>query len=130
MISAKSITTTEKYKTVISTRDNTLIADELKSIGGGELGFTPKELLAASLASCTGITLKMYADHKGMNIRNIEVSVQFHRNEELNTTYFERTIHIEGEYSAEQAERLLNVATKCPVHKILSNTCEIKTQIA
>ena len=55
----------ELYKTEIRSETNFIVSDEPESSGGKDLGFSPKELLAASLASCTGITLRMYANRKG-----------------------------------------------------------------
>jgi len=122
-----AITTKEKYKTELSNGTKTLIADENTQNGGKDAGFDPQELLSASLASCTSITLRMYADHKNMDIDKIEVTVEIKKDDTLKQTHFERSIKITGSISEDQSDRLLSVADKCPVHKILMGTSYINT---
>lgn len=130
MIEVKASTGQEHYKTIISTNNNSLIADEPLDEGGQDLGFTPKELLAASLASCTSITLRMYADRKEWKVDNISVSVTLEIDRETNTSSFKRTVAITGDLDEQQRNRMLTIANACPVHKILSGSITIHTELA
>lgn len=117
------------YATTITTATHTLVADEPVAHGGTATGFAPEELLAASLASCTSITLRMYADRKQYAVESIEVDVTVSRDNTLNTTVIARKITIHGPITDEERNRLLEIANKCPVHKILSNQITIITDI-
>ena len=117
------------YATTITTATNTLVADEPVAHGGTAAGLAPEELLAASLASCTSITLRMYADRKQYAVDSIEVNVLISRDNNLNFTDIKRNITIHGTITDEERTRLLEIANKCPVHKILSSQITIKTDI-
>lgn len=117
----------ELYVTEIHSENNTILSDEPLSNGGQDKGFNPFELLASSLASCSCITLKMYANRKQWNIDQIQVAVTI--TSDLNQTNFERNISFVGEIDDEQKKRLLVIANSCPVHKILSNSIQVQTKI-
>lgn len=117
----------ELYVTEIHSENNTILSDEPLSNGGQDKGFNPFELLASSLASCSCITLKMYANRKQWNIDQIQVEVTI--TSDLNQTNFERNISFVGEINDEQKKRLLVIANSCPVHKILSNSIQVQTKI-
>ena len=117
----------DKFKTTIKTATNTLIADEPLELEGQDLGFSPKELLTAALGSCTIITLKMYANHKGWNLTDVNIEVTFDWNNEETKSVFTRKIELIGNLTEEQKDRLLKIADKCPVHKVLMNPTEIET---
>jgi putative redox protein len=118
----------EKYKVSIEWRNGLIIADEPEEIGGKDLGPDPYTLLLASLASCTLSTLRMYIDRKGWNIPTILISVNMFQNTETNlVTIFEREITFTENISDEIKERLLTIAKKCPVSKILENNITINT---
>lgn len=120
----------EHYKIEITSESgNTLISDEPIESGGKDLGFSPKELLIASLAACTNATLRMYADRKDWPLEEVKVHSELIENPENKTTSINRRIHLVGNLSDEQKNRLLHIANLCPVHKILSNPIEINTQI-
>jgi putative redox protein len=106
---------------------NILIADEPLSKGGGDTGFAPQELLAASLAACTGATLRMYAIHKEWDLQDAEVHVTLDWDPETNTTAINRSIKLTGNLDEKQLERLMRVAEACPVHKIISHPINIVT---
>lgn len=109
---------------------NTVIADEPLSDGGSDLGFSPSELLASSLATCTCVTLRMYADHKGWPLEEVLAEVNFSRDKELNVSNIERNITLVGpELTPEQRQRLLQVANTCYIHKTLTNPINIHTQL-
>ncbi len=117
------------YRMDITTATNAIVADEPLELGGGDLGFTPDELLAASLGACTSATLRMYADRKGWdNLTGVEVTVTFNRGNDR--SFFNRNIVLEGELTEEQRTRLLEIANKCPVHRTLSNASEINTVLS
>lgn len=115
------------YATEIKSATNTLIADEPISHGGTGKGFAPMELLASSLAACTSITLRMYADRKEWALDSIEVLVDIERNSD--SSLFKREIFLKGNLNQEQTDKLLDIANHCPVHKILSNTILIHTTL-
>ena len=85
---------------------------------------------AASLAACTCITLRMYAERKKWNLMEVKTRVTLIGNAEKNITNIKREIELIGDLSHEQRERLLYVANHCPVHKILSNPIEIETKLS
>ena len=117
------------YKTEIRSATNTIISDEPESIGGTDLGFAPDELLAASLAACTCITLRMYADRKEWALHDVIVEITFDKSTEENKTNIIRSIQLFGDLDNEQRSKLLDIADKCPMHKLLSNPTEIKTEL-
>lgn len=120
---------TELYKTEIQSKTNLIISDEPDSSGGKDLGFAPKELLAASLAACTCITLRMYANRKGWNLTDVKVEVTFETDSAENKFKIIRDIQLFGDLDIDQKARLLNIADKCPIHKILTNPIEIITAL-
>ena len=103
------------------------LADAEVSRGGAGTGPSPHEYLAAALASCTSMTLKMYSERKDWKLENAIVTVDIERTNDLEI--FIRDIQLIGELDAEQKERLLDVATKCPIHKALAGEIQIKTQL-
>jgi putative redox protein len=117
------------YKTEIQSASHTIIADEPESNGGKDLGFAPKELLAASLAACTSITLRMYANRKGWDLTDVKVEVTFDTDATESKFKIMRRIQLFGDLAADQKTRLLNIADKCPIHKILSTPIEIATEL-
>ena len=117
------------YKTEIRSTTNTIISDEPESIGGTDLGFAPDELLASSLAACTCITLRMYADRKEWALHDVIVEITFDKSTEEKKTNIIRSIQLFGDLDNEQRSKLLDIADKCPMHKLLSNPTEIKTEL-
>ncbi len=103
----------------IEIREHRLIADEPEDRGGGDQGPKPTELLAASLASCTAITIEMYADRKGWELGDVEVFVDFVESTTDTPAKFTVEIRTPAELTDEQRERILVIAHKCPVHKAL-----------
>ncbi len=120
----------EKFKVTIEWRNGVLIGDEPMKIGGNDLGPDPFTLLLSSLASCTLSTLRMYIDRKAWDIKNINIVVNMYQNNENDiTTTFERSITFDESISDEMKERLLLIAKKCPVSKILEHNIVINTKI-
>ncbi|WP_428229204.1 OsmC family protein [Flavobacterium sp.] len=121
---------TRLYRTEIkSASGNIVIADEPQEMGGKNLGFSPSELLASSLASCTLITLRMYINRKEWDVSEINIKVNFERDTEKNVSLFTRKIEIIGEIDQTQRQRLETIANSCPIHKILTHSIEIKTTL-
>ena len=120
---------TELYKTEIESETNLIISDEPKSSGGQDLGFAPNELLASSLAACTAITLRMYANRKGWELTDVKVEVSFETDSLENKFKIVRDIQLLGNLDEDQQARLLIIANKCPIHKILTNPIEITTAL-
>ena len=121
----------ELYKTEIrSSSGNILISDEPESVGGKNLGFSPTQLLASSLAACTSATLRMYADRKGWDLEEVKLEVSLEVNREDNKTEIHRKIELIGNLDQSQRDRMLAIANACPVHKILSGTIAIQTELS
>ncbi|HEV7614752.1 MAG TPA: OsmC family protein [Solirubrobacterales bacterium] len=97
---------------------HTLIVDEPPDRGGTDTGPRPTLLLAASLAGCTAITVEMYADRKGWDVGAVEVDVDVAYDGTVPSTYAV-ALKLPRELSEEQRRRLLVIAAKCPVHKVL-----------
>lgn len=129
MTEVNAIIHKQHYRTHINTETNSLTADEPITNGGRGEGMGPEQLLAASLASCTSITLRMYADRKGYNVEKIEVNVSMERDKALNITNINRKIDITGTLTDEEKGKMMVIANNCPVHKILSNNILINTSI-
>ena len=98
---------TRLYRTEIkSASGNILISDEPQELGGKNLGLNPTELLAASLASCTVITLRMYINRKQWDVSEINVKIDFERDSERSVSVFTRKIEVIGEVDDTQRQRL------------------------
>jgi putative redox protein len=103
----------------VEIRDHVVVADEPTENGGDDSGPSPQELLAASLASCTAITMEMYADRKGWDIGEVVVDVNFEPAQRGSPTRFQMEVRMPKELPEEQRERLMQIAAKCPVHRTL-----------
>ena len=108
-----------KYEHEIKVREHRLTADEPEDIGGRDLGPAPEELLAASLASCTAITMQMYAERKGWDLHGLEVCCDYQPAERGRPTQFNLILRIPDTLGDEQVERLNVIAAKCPIHRTL-----------
>ena len=106
-------------KHAIEIRDHEVVADEPKESGGTDTGPNPQELLAASLASCSAITIEMYAQRKGWQIGDVVVDVDYEPAQRGSPTKFGLTVHLPKELPEEQRERLMQIMAKCPVHRTL-----------
>jgi putative redox protein len=107
------------YEHEVEMREHRLIVDEPEDKGGTDQGPAPSELLAASLGSCTAITIEMYADRKEWGLGTLEVAVDYTQPTVDNPPTFDVTITLGAELSEETRDRLLTIAGKCPVHKAL-----------
>jgi putative redox protein len=103
----------------VEMRSHTLVADEPKDEGGDDAGPSPQELLAASLASCTAITMEMYAKRKGWEVGDVAVHVDYEPAQRGSPTRFRMRVDLPKEVPEEQRERLMQIGAKCPVHRVL-----------
>ena len=99
--------------------DHVITADEPRDSGGTDRGPSPQELLAASLASCSAVTLEMYADRKGWNIGDVTVEVKYEPAQRGSPTRFEIAVKLPKELPEDQRERLMQIVARCPVHRTL-----------
>lgn len=99
---------------------HTIVVDEPVVAGGADTGPSPTRLVAAGLASCVAVTMEMYAARKGWEIGAVEVDVDVEY-EGYAPRSFSVTPKLAGELSEEQRDRLLEIAAKCPVHRILAS---------
>jgi putative redox protein len=107
------------FRHVVKVRQHRLNCDETVDQGGADAAPSPQELLAASLASCTAVTMEMYADRKGWDLGAVEVECEFTPAERGCPTKFTLTLRLPSDLSDEQVQRLKVIATKCPVHRTL-----------
>ena len=103
----------------VQVRDHSVTVDEPVADGGEDAGPDPRELLAVSLASCTAITMEMYAVRKGWDIGHVEVDVEYTPAERGCPTKFELVLRLPDDTPEDQVERLRVIAAKCPVHRTL-----------
>jgi putative redox protein len=119
----------EKYQCTIEWRNGKFISDEPQSSGGKDLGPDPYTLLLSSLASCTLVTLRMYIDRKGWNIPSISVNVNMYneKKDDKIITVIDRDIIFSADTPEEQKTRLQEIASSCPISKILQNDVKVRT---
>lgn len=101
-----------------------LRVDEPPEAGGTDTGPRPTELLGASLAGCIAITIEMYAGRKDWDVGAVEVDVEISYDGVVPSS-FEVGVKLAGELDDEQRRRLLVIATKCPVHKVLAGEAHV-----
>jgi putative redox protein len=107
------------FKHDVEIRGHELLADEPEENGGEDAGPSPQELLAASLASCTAITMEMYADRKGWDVGDLQVNVNYEPAQRGSPTKFQMEVRMPKELPEDQRAKLMQIAAKCPVHRTL-----------
>ena len=115
-----------------------LLADEPEDVGGSNLGGTPYDLLMAALGACTAMTIRMYANHKGINLEEVKVHLTREKrysedaqnpdNAKGKMEFIDREVELAGDITEEQRKRIIEIADKCPVHKTLTNGLTINTK--
>jgi putative redox protein len=120
---------TGKFEHEVRVREHRLVADEPDDAGGRDLGPSPEELLAAALASCTAITMQMYAERKGWDLTGAEVDCDYQPAERGRTTHFELILRLPESLTDEQVERLQVIAAKCPIHRTLDGEVAFEERV-
>ena len=128
MANVTATTGRTNYSTAVQSGKHRFIADEPVDSGGQDTGPTPSALLLAALASCTSITLRMYADRKSWSIEAIHVSVTSTRAPDK-TLSVERVLSFDGALSEEQKTRLAEIAERTPVTLALKTGVAIHTRL-
>jgi putative redox protein len=107
------------FRHTVRIRSHELSVDESPEHGGTDTGPEPLELLAASLASCTAVTMEMYAQRKGWDVGGVEVTCDYTPAERGCPTRFNLVMRFPDGLSEDQCEKLRIIAAKCPVHRTL-----------
>lgn len=129
MVEVSASRAANDLKISLRARSHEFICDAESENGGTDAGPSPHELLAASLAGCTSMTVQMYANRKGWPLRSCDVTVRMQdgpKNDANGSTVFDVTISFDGELSVEQRSRLLEIANRCPVHRALARPISIR----
>lgn len=129
MVTVKAIIQHDHYTTRLVAGTHEMLADEPADLSGQDKGSRPSEFLACSLAACTAITLRMYADRKQWDIQQIEVEITVESAKDGKSTTIKRTIYFTGTLDEAQRMRLLEIADRCPMHQVLTNPIDIQTTI-
>ena len=119
----------ENYTHDVKAGDHSITVDEPEDQGGDDLGPSPQELLAAALASCTAVTMEMYARRKGWDTSGLAVDCRYTPAERGCPTRFELVMKMPAHLSEEQVERLQVIAAKCPVHRTLDGEVMFKERV-
>lgn len=134
----RATTGRELYRTRLVVRKHEFDVDEPPEIGGGDTGPSPLELVCSALASCTAITLRMYADRKEWPLEEIEARVshaRFRTERDGNPSDVDRftlTLGLTGPIDEAQRERLMQIAGRCPVHRLLvaGSVVEVRSKLS
>lgn len=128
------------YQAQVQAGPHTFLVDEPESVGGKNAGPTPENLILSALGSCTAITLRMYAERKNWPLEKVEVKLYLEQGPAKSNPQFKDgafqvkqqiIVHVwvHGNLDEEQIDRLSEIAGRCPVHKILSPSFFIATDL-
>ena len=128
-----------RFAQEIAAGPHRLRADEPQDMGGDDTGPGPYDLLLAGLGACTSMTLRMYADRKKWPLERVAVHLSHDKIHAEDCADCEtkvgkvdrigRKLTLDGPLSAEQKEKLLEIADKCPVHRTLESEIKVETEI-
>jgi len=116
------------FQVQVRTGEHRLLLDEPKAFGGLSSGPSPFDLVCAALASCSLMTMRLYADRKGWNADGFSVEVSHRKGSPTARDTFERVLHL-GEVTDEKRQALVQIAEKCPVHLLLERGADVSTRI-
>lgn len=119
---------TSRFYNAVRTEGHEFVMDEPEVMGGTDIGPSPFALVVAALGACTNMTLRMYADMKKWPLDQVQTEVI--HTPSKSGHHFSRVVSIEGALDAEQRARLLEIANKCPVHKLLEGQAQVDTRLA
>ena len=120
-----------KMRHIVRVRDHVLVVDEAETLGGEDSGPSPHDLYDAALGACKALTVLWYANRKHIPVEDVAVTIERDATNERAGTYRLRaSLALTGQLSEAQRQELLNVAGKCPVHKLMTEvTTEISTEL-
>lgn len=118
-----------RFQVRVRTGDHQFFADEPLRYGGLSSGPNPFDLACAALAACTVMTIRLYADRKDWQVDRISVRVRHRKGSPDGRDHFERVIRL-GEVTAEQRDKLLHIAGRCPVHLMLERGAKVETTLS
>lgn len=119
----------ENYRAVVMSDSHHFVADEPLVAGGKDLGPNPGELLSSALATCSAITMKMYAERKGWPLEEARVEVDFENFRKKGETVFFKSVELKGNLDDEQRAKLLEIGGKCPIHRILAGDVQVNEEL-
>lgn len=125
---AKVHTREEHWLGEVTSGKHQLLTDKPESFGGQDLGLAPYDFVCSGLISCTMITLRMYAQHKGLDFGEFVVEAEFHANKE-GKEWIERRLSFVNPLSDELKQKVLDICQKTPVTKTLLRSVEINTSL-
>ena len=118
---------------------HTMLADEPAEVGGNDAGPMPHDFVLAGLGACTSMTVRMYAERKGIPLKRVSVRLSYKKmkaaecsdcvTKEGEITEMTRDVTLEGDLTDEQRQRLIEIANKCPVHKTLTGEIKVRTHL-
>lgn len=117
------------YETHLSTGSQVVVVDEPIDVGGQDRGMQPGELLAGSLAACIVITLRMYADRKGWPLDSVVAQVDYSSDPDTMRSLFSTQLILNGDLDETQRARMLDMADRCPIHRMLENPVDFQTTL-
>ncbi|WP_342616144.1 OsmC family protein [Rhodoferax sp. GW822-FHT02A01] len=108
-------------------------ADVDKATGSDDRAPDPHDLLDSALAACTTLTLEVYIRRRQMAVTDLRVTVdRVEGKDEQGQPFYQmqRRIHIDGDITEAERQRLLEIANKCPIHKLLSGDIRIQSELS
>ncbi len=128
-----------KFTVEVTVGPHHLLADEPAAVGGDDEGPSPHEFVLAGLGACTAMTVRMYADRKGLQLKNVSVRLTRRKikaadcpdcvTKEGEVEEMTREITLEGDLDDAARQKLLEIANKCPVHRTLTGEIKIRTTL-